>query len=162
MLVPGGAGRDDATLVVVGRLLLVGLAAGALIGATVGFVAVVDLSDGQAYEVSGAAVGATAGLVLGLLTQLVVAVVLGVLRRVRPGTGVGLLQRVAVVLACGAAVAATGTLVLLLGLDAGRAAVALALTVVVAVLVGSSSVGWCLRPWTASARGPQAAGSATP
>jgi hypothetical protein len=139
-------------VLVVGRLLLVGAAAGTLIGATVVPVTVFDLSDGQPWEGVGAATGAMGGLVLGVLTQLVVAAVLGVLRR-RTGRGASRvrLHRVAQVLACTAAGAAALTAAALLNSGPASTAVAVALASGAAAVVGRAAVGWCLQPWTLSA-----------
>jgi hypothetical protein len=74
-------GHDDPGLVMLGRLLMVGMGAGALIGGLV--VVTID----PALAVDGFWIGAMVGIVAGVAAQVLNAVVLHLARRARPALG---------------------------------------------------------------------------
>lgn len=132
---------EEVGITVLGRLLLVGLGAGGLIGGSTGAVLGSGESAGR-WDAVFVYLGVVVGLLAGVLTQSVTALVVHLAhRRVQWGT----LQRSALtppLLASGAiAVVVSGPLPADLGLAGALAAVGLA----AAAAVGT--VRWCLSPY---------------
>ena len=121
--------HDDPSLVMLGRLLMVGVAAGAVIGGLV--VVTVD----PAFAVDGFWIGAMVGIVGGVAAQILNAVVLHLARRARPALG-----RTATRLVL-APVPVAAALLLVWHVSAGG---------VMAVLVAgalSAATAWAATPW---------------
>lgn len=127
--------HDDPSLVMLGRLLLVGMGAGAAIGGLV--VVTVD----PAFAVDTFWIGAMVGIVAGVAAQVLNAVALHLVRKARPALG-----RTATRLVL-APVPVAATLVLAWRLSAGpREAVAVLVAGALSAATAWVASPWCLEP----------------